>query len=230
LPCGSPTTGEAIEVEIGMSPDAVLKIGGSLGRCAELPDLCRMIEKLSRNHSLVIIPGGGDFAEQVREADRRFQLGDTTAHWMAVLAMDQYGYLLSRLISGSVVTPALDNALKSSESGRPAILLPSALMMKSDPLPHSWQVTSDSIAAWVSQTIYCPRLGLLKDVDGLVNEEGLIPEMTVAQLAAHSGGTDEYLPKLLAHATPETWVINGRRPERLAEWLVTGHTTGTRIW
>jgi aspartokinase-like uncharacterized kinase len=229
MPCGSPIAGETFEAKIGMSLDAVLKIGGSLSRCPELPDLCKAIETLSQDHGLLIVPGGGDFAEQVREADRRFQLGDTTAHCMALLAMNQFGYLLSRLISGSVVTPELDNALKSSESGRAAILLPFELVMKSDPLPHSWQVTSDSVAAWLSQWIHCQRLALLKDVDGLANKDGLIAEMTVAQLASHSGGVDAYLPKLLAQETLETWVINGRRPERLSEWLAIGHTTGTRI-
>jgi aspartokinase-like uncharacterized kinase len=212
-----------------MSLDAVIKIGGSLSRGESLPALCRKIEGLSRNHSLLIVPGGGDFAEQVREADRRFHLGDTAAHAMALLAMDQYGYMLNQLIPGSIVTAELDNALKSAESGQASILLPSELVMKSDPLPHSWQVTSDSIAAWVSQWVHCRCLVLLKDVDGLLDRDGLIEELTVTQLAAHSGGVDEYLSYILCRANLETWVINGLRPERLAELLQTAHTIGTRI-
>jgi 5-(aminomethyl)-3-furanmethanol phosphate kinase len=212
-----------------MSLEAVLKIGGSLSRGEGLPALCREIGGLSRNHALLIVPGGGDFAEQVREADQRFRLGDTAAHAMALLAMDQYGYMLNPLIPGSIVTAELDNALRSAESGKAAILLPSDLVMKSDPLPHSWQVTSDSIAAWVSQWVHCRRLVLLKDVDGLMHSGGLIEELTAEQLAAHSGGVDEYISNILLGANLETWVINGLRPERLSELLHTAHTTGTRI-
>jgi aspartokinase-like uncharacterized kinase len=212
-----------------MSLAAVLKIGGSLSRGSELPALCRETWRLSHDHSLLIVPGGGDFAEQVRKADRRYRLGDTTAHLMALLAMNQYGYLLSRLIPDSVVTAELENALAHAKSGRAAILLPFELVMKSDPLPHSWQVTSDSIAAWLSQWIHCPRLVLLKDVDGLMDADRLIWELTPAELASHSGGVDEYISNILSQGNLETWVINGRRPERLAELLSTGHTTGTRI-
>jgi aspartokinase-like uncharacterized kinase len=212
-----------------MSLDAVLKIGGSLSRGTELPRLCREIQRLSVHHPLLLVPGGGDFAEQVREADRRYRLGDTTAHSMALLAMNQYGYLLSRLVPESVVTAELEMALKSAKSGRAAILLPFDLVMKSDPLPHSWQVTSDSIAAWLSQWVHCPRLVLLKDVDGLLDADGLMGELTPAQLASHTGGVDEYLSNILSRQALETWVLNGHRPERLAELLSTGHTTGTRI-
>jgi 5-(aminomethyl)-3-furanmethanol phosphate kinase len=212
-----------------MSLEAVLKIGGSLSRGEGLPALCREIEGLSRNHSLLIVPGGGDFAEQVREADQRFQLGDTAAHSMALLAMDQYGYLISRLIPGSLVTAELKTALRSAESGKAVILLPSALVMKSDPLPHSWSVTSDSIAAWIAGRASSQRLILLKDVDGLLNTDGLMESLTVEQLAAHSGGVDEYLSYILVEANLDTWVISGLRPERLRELLETAHTTGTRI-
>jgi aspartokinase-like uncharacterized kinase len=53
--------------------------------------------------------------------------------------------------------------------------------------------------------------------------------MTVQELAGHRGGVDEYLANVLAAVALETWVVNGRRPERLAELLQTGRTRGTRI-
>ncbi len=154
--------------------NAVLKIGGSLSRSDGLRALCREIGRLSEHYSLLVVPGGGDFAEQVREADRRYHIGETASHCMALLAMDQYGYLLNQLIEGSFLTDDLNSARKSAESGRAAILLPSALVIKEDPLPHSWQVTSDTIAAWVSHRAGSRRLVLLKDVDGLLGPDGLI--------------------------------------------------------
>jgi aspartokinase-like uncharacterized kinase len=102
-------------------------------------------------------------------------------------------------------------------------------------LPHSWKVTSDSIAAWVARQTQCGRLVLLKDVDGLLTSENaldaprLIAELTVNHLAERAGGVDEYLSQVLAASNLETWVINGLYPERLSELLETSCTTGTRI-
>ena len=219
-----------------MSLDAVLKVGGSLGRGDALEALCRRISHLSENHRLLIVPGGGKFADQVRSAYRQYNLDETTAHYMALLAMDQYGYLLSRLIKGSSLQTDLASACQTAESGQVSILLPSQPVFQTDPLPHSWQVTSDTIAAWVAQQAHSRRLVLLKSVDGLFASgdtadsfEGMILEMTVDQLAEHSGGIDEYLPRLLALTPLETWILNGSHPSRLSELLNTGYTAGTRI-
>jgi len=219
-----------------MNPNAVLKIGGSLSRGAGLDFLCREIAGLSERYRLLIVPGGGRFADEVRNAYARFKLDETTAHRMALLAMDQYGCLLGALIAGSSVTDDVSRAMDAAESGRAAILLPSALIWRKDPLPHSWQVTSDTIAAWIARTIHCRRLVLLKDVDGVLRQgnsqesaSGLINEITPAHLSGHNGGVDEYLPGFLDAQSLETWVINGLHPERLRELLETGQTTGTRI-
>jgi 5-(aminomethyl)-3-furanmethanol phosphate kinase len=212
-----------------MSLDAVMKIGGSLGRSHALVALCREISRLAKTRSILVVPGGGIFADRVRETDRLFDLGDTAAHCMALLAMDQYAYLLNRLTRDSSLSSDLEAACASAASGRAAIFLPSALVIRADPLPHSWQVTSDSIAAWVSRCVACRRLILLKNVDGLFRSDRLIPEMTPRQLEEHSGGVDEYLACSLKAVAVETWVINGLHPDRLSELLETGHTVGTRI-
>ena len=212
-----------------MSLKAVLKIGGSLSRGHGLRPLCRQISRLSGHYSLLVVPGGGDFADQVREADRRYRIDETAAHSMALLAMDQYGYLLNQLIEGSFLTADFLSACTSAESNRAAILLPSALVLKEDPLPHSWQVTSDTIAAWISHRAHSRRLVLIKDVDGLLCSDGLMEELTVKQLDAHAGGVDGYLSKFLSSVQMETWIINGMRPERLSELLDTDRTTGTRV-
>lgn len=219
-----------------MSLDAVLKVGGSLSRGAGLENLCREISCLGVRYHLLIVPGGGRFADEVRDAYRQYNVDETTAHHMALLAMDQFGYLLNGLIAGSLLASDLLSACSAAQSGKAAILLPSALIMHADPLPHSWQVTSDTISAWIAHQSHCGRLVLLKDVDGLfVAEEasdssaGPIAELTVDQLATHRGGVDEYLSHFLASVRQEAWVINGLHPNRLVELLGTGYTAGTRI-
>ncbi len=212
-----------------MKNPAVLKIGGSLSRGMGLPALCREIGTLGTRHSLLVIPGGGSFAEEVRKADRRFHLDQTAAHCMALLAMDQYAYILNQLIAGSCLMADLDVACRWAQPGRVVVLLPSAPVLAADPLPHSWQVTSDTIAAWICNKVGSRRLVLLKDVDGLLSSGGLIQGLTAEELANHTGGVDEFLSNILSLAQFETWIISGLHPERLSELLDKGCTKGTRV-
>ncbi len=213
-----------------MSLDAVIKIGGSLSRGTGLKALCQEITRLGRHYRLLIVPGGGEFADQVRESCKRHLLNDTTAHYMALLAMDQYGYMLNQLIVGSSLIADAHSIGKVIETGQAAVLQPSSMAKRTYTLPHSWQVTSDSIAAWVSWEVNCPRLVLLKDVDGLLGfDKKLIAKMTVNELAGHAGGVDEYLARFLASIQLEIWIINGLYPKRLSELLGVNHTIGTRI-
>jgi 5-(aminomethyl)-3-furanmethanol phosphate kinase len=205
----------------------VVKVGGGLGGDA-LPALCRALGELGGRHPLIVVPGGAGFADAVRDADRRFGLGAATAHRMAILGMEQFGWLLSELIPGAERRADLARV----GAGRTTVLLPAALPL--DALPASWDVTSDSIAAWVAGHVGAGRLVLIKEVDGLFADRPArgapIAQLTVAELAAlRPGGVDEYLPTVLERASFETWVISGRDPERLAELLDRGTTAGTRI-
>ena len=208
----------------------VVKVGGGLGRGAgddALRALCRVLGEQGERHRLIVVPGGAWFADAVREADRRFALSATTSHRMAVLGMEQFGWLLSELIPG-----AERSAEPRVRAGRTTVLLPCALAL--DSLPASWQVTSDSIAAWVTADAGAGRLVLVKEVDGLFADwpprGEPLPRLTVAELAAlRPGGVDAYLPTALANASFETWVIGGRDPRRLTELLDRGTCVGTRI-
>ena len=216
-------------------PQVVLKVGGSLSQTGALSDLCSTISLQASRHALLVVPGGGEFADLVRKYYRSYHLSETTAHRMAILAMDQYGHLLGELTPNSIlVSDILDVSV--SLSGRVPILLPSTWLLEADPLPHSWTVTSDSIAAWVAGKLKALRLILLKDVDGLfsIGEEAgeleeLIAQMGVDQLRTQAGGVDTSLASVLAALDLETWVINGRYPQRLAELLDGQQPLGTRI-
>jgi 5-(aminomethyl)-3-furanmethanol phosphate kinase len=197
----------------------VVKIGGGLGDDA-LPGLCAALGELGERHRLLVVPGGAGFADAVREADRRFGLDADTAHRMAILGMEQFGWLLSDLIPGA--ERCADLALAGT--GPTKVLLPAGLRLEG--LPASWQVTSDSIAAWVAERVGAERLALVKAVDDLHGRASL----SVAELAAlHSDVVDEFLPTVLEGARFETWVFGGRDPARLAELLERGTTAGTRI-
>jgi aspartokinase-like uncharacterized kinase len=219
-----------------MNFQAVLKVGGSLSRTTALPALCQAIGRLAASYPFLVVPGGGEFADQVRLAYHRFHLGETAAHNMALLAMDQYGYLLNELVPNSVLVTELLQASRRAEAGQTPVLLPAAVLRQADPLPHSWEVTSDTIAAWLAHISGCPQLILLKDVDGLYSAwdssddaGNLIVSCTAADLGPHLGGVDESFARYLISTPLETWVINGTQPARLSELLATGRTLGTHI-
>jgi aspartokinase-like uncharacterized kinase len=211
----------------------VVKVGGGLEReagAAALRALCAQIAEAGARHALLVVPGGAEFAEAVRTQDRRLGLLPQSAHWMAILAMDQFGWALSDLIPGA--RRCVD--LSSVRDRGVSVLLPARLLEEHDPLPESWAVTSDSIAAWVAGAAGAGRLVLVKAVAGLYRSwpaaGAPIPRLTVDELAALApAGVDAHLPVALRAACVETWVIGGRDPARLAELLAEGRTEGTQV-
>jgi 5-(aminomethyl)-3-furanmethanol phosphate kinase len=203
----------------------VVKVGGGVGDDDALKAVCTALGALGERHRLLVVPGGAGFADAVRDADRRFGLSAETSHRMAILAMEQFGWLLSELIPGAGRCADLARI----GAGRTSVLLPAALPL--DALPASWQVTSDSIAAWVAVQAGAGRLVLVKGVDGLYAQWPArgepIASLSVAELAAlRPGGVDSYLPVVLEGARLQTWVIGA---ERLVELIERGTAVGTRI-
>jgi len=143
--------------------DTVLKLGGSvLAHSQQFESTLKTIEGIARGGGVLVVPGGGLFADAVREADRRFQPGDSAAHWMAVLAMDQHAHLVAARLRRGVVVTAAREAIAAIEAGSIPVLAPYQWLRDADPLPHSWEVTSDSIAAWVAGALGATRLVLVK--------------------------------------------------------------------
>jgi probable H4MPT-linked C1 transfer pathway protein len=141
----------------------VVKIGGGLLEHEGCLDVVlSVIADVAHDRPLLIVPGGGPFADAVRAQDDRLGLSDEAAHWMAVLAMDQYAHLIASRLPGA--TLVWDEAAIASavRSGRIPVLAPSSWLRRVDPLPHSWNVTSDSIAAWVARAVGARDLLLIK--------------------------------------------------------------------
>jgi aspartokinase-like uncharacterized kinase len=213
----------------------VLKIGGSLGRSSKLVELMHRLSELGPRHGILVIPGGGVFADAIRHYDQKFGLNRHASHWMAILAMDQYGHLISSLIQNSELVRGLTDARKVLAQGRVPVLLPYHLLYHLDILPCSWDVTSDSIAAWVAGLAETQQLILLKCVDGLFTGEPgndadveLLETINLEQLAG-CRGVDRYLASILRKNGLDMWVINGKHPKRLSQLLEMGGTKGTRL-
>jgi aspartokinase-like uncharacterized kinase len=141
----------------------VVRVGGGLLAGVEnFEAVLSEISEASRSVPLLVVPGGGPFADAVRDVDDRLDLPDDATHWMAVLAMDQYAHLIaSRLPTGKLVLRLKEIETTLDERCIP-VLAPYRWMREADPLPHSWDVTSDSISAWVAAEVGAERLVLVK--------------------------------------------------------------------
>jgi hypothetical protein len=219
--------------------DAVIKIGGSLAENPErLRALCAKLSEFAKKYAIVVVPGGGRFADVVRDFDQRFTLSSEIAHRMAVLGMDQFGLVLSQIIPNSCATYLLSDAKQFSEIGVVPVFLPSRLMFREDPLENSWNVTSDSIAAYVASRLHVAKVLLVTDVDGIFTEDPrkhadakLIERLSAEELLKLNQRTsvDHYLPKLLLAAPVDCYVVNGKHPERVEAVLAGQQATCTLI-
>jgi len=191
-------------VQAGESPGnpqapLVVKLGGSLHH--QIPDIIPLLSKSRR--PLLVVPGGGIFADAVRQET----VTDDAAHWMAIAAMEQYGWLIAS--QGMETT----NILAVPETTK--VFLPYVSMRQRDPLPHSWDITSDSIAAWIAAELGIELL-LLKSVDGIFLK-GLFQEQITTPVDAEQ--VDPFfIPYVLKHRI-KTTIINGRKGERVDKFL-----------
>lgn len=205
----------------------MVKVGGSLCSPQLLPPLSAALNVLAKECCLTIIPGGGPFADMVRAWDNRIQLGDDACHWMAITAMNQYGLLLESQGMGMAVD---DVDLLFSTEGNTRILLPYRFLREKNALPHTWGVTSDSIAAYLAGLFKVDVLLLLKSLDGIpskVEEKETILPTCSATLAVNSGVVDRYFDRYLYKGT-DCWIINGKYPERMIR--TSSDFVGTRIY
>lgn len=217
----------------------VLKVGGSLALYPEkLRALCTQLSLSSKKHRLIVVPGGGEFADVVRSLDKRFSLSCNTSHRMAILGMDQYGLLLADLIPDSVAVGKLDEIEYFLDMGKLPVLLPSNLMFREDPLENSWDVTSDSIAIYIAGRLHMSRVLLVTDVDGIYTgdpkkhpEAKLIEQITARELLRLNirMSIDKALPRLLLGSTVDCFVVNGLFPERVKKILENKITVCTII-
>jgi 5-(aminomethyl)-3-furanmethanol phosphate kinase len=216
-----------------MSFEALIKVGGSICSQPELRTYARQWAAAAARRRLLFIAGGGIIADQIRMLAAGLKLGDSAAHWMAILAMDQSAYLLADCAPEAVLTHDLALAAQVAAAGHMAILAPSTLLRQTDPLPHSWQVTSDSLAAWLAGYAGIELLVLLKDVAGVFSEDprrqqsSLLPEVVRTDLARFQVVDDYFRQALPANVT--CWLLDGQQPERLLALLAKRRTLGTRI-
>jgi aspartokinase-like uncharacterized kinase len=114
----------------------------------------------------LVVVGGGAIAEQIRELDHRFQLGDKLSHELAVQAMNLNTSAVRHLLGGELVLDlnvAIANGHEQLMFVEPITFLSGAVASTRDlPLPENWNLSSDSISAQVAVASGAFELVLLK--------------------------------------------------------------------
>jgi 5-(aminomethyl)-3-furanmethanol phosphate kinase len=219
--------------------DAIIKVGGSLAENPQaLKGLGNELCRLSKRYALVVVPGGGKFADVVRVLDANFSLPPIISHQMAILAMDQYGLFLSKVIPESITCQTLAEAKRLSAKRALPILLPSKLLSHKAPFVPSWDVTSDSISAYIAVKLNACKVIFTTDVDGIFSEDprcsshaNLLAAISAGDLLELGTRTsvDKFLPELLKKNPIDCYVVNGFHSERVGQVLSEKPFIGTRI-
>jgi len=147
----------------GAEAPVVVKIGGSFACSGYLRDWIEALAACAGR--VVIVPGGGPFADAVRSAQAKMGFDDGAAHHMALLAMEQYGRALAsfnRLLSPADCADAIHRDLAA---GRVPVWMPARMVLGAPDIAPTWDVTSDSLAAWLAGKIGAGRLLLVKHAE-----------------------------------------------------------------
>ncbi|MBI5815312.1 MAG: hypothetical protein HZB29_06835 [Nitrospinae bacterium] len=206
-----------------------LKIGGSLDREVVLNHLLEAVEKIhGKTARMVIVPGGGGFADHVRARCGVRNVPGHVSHVQAALGMAQYGIeIAAKLECGALVHDEKETREVWRAGGIP-VFIPYPFILTCAGIPKSWSATSDTVAVEICRALSISRLVLLKSVDGIMKTDGA----AAAEVSAGSPpDTDVVDPLFMKHLTGgmEAYIINGRKPERLAAFFARGELEGTRI-
>ena len=189
----------------------VIKLGGSI---ANYPDDLRCWLKAlaeAGQGKVVIVPGGSFFADWVREVQKKWGFDDAAAHAMGLRAMEQYGLMLCGLQKNFVPARTETEMRKALHENQVPVWLPVQTLAAED-LPPSWDVTSDSLAAWLARRLCAEHLVLVKSCP--------LPEgdIDMAELS-RKGIVDAAFPGFIHAAVFNVWVVNREDYARVSSHL-----------
>ena len=199
-----------------MSIKQVVKIGGSL-----FPNYAIDLAKKLENTNSLIVLGGGEFANLIRKYDSEINFSQETNHWTAIDCMDIIAKLVNDKVESTKLAYSIDDAITISDEGFTPIFVVSKFLREDDPFECSWDVTSDSIAAYISHLLNANLLRVT-NVNGIYTQEPKEPGSTfISKIDAKTmlnfpeSSIDVMLPTLLLKFGTNCYVVNGKYPERV---------------
>ncbi len=198
----------------------VVKLGGSYAFSSALKSWIDAVAACAGR--VVVVPGGGPFAETVRVVQPKMGFDDRAAHEMALLAMEQYGCALASLGAGwrlAASAAAIRDVLR--EGGVP-VWSPTPMLRDANDVPWSWDVTSDSLAAWLAGRIGAKRVLLVKQLEPPPGR------LRAADLVA-DGIIDPAFPRFLRASGAQAFIAGPAGHAAAATAMRNGATVGAAI-
>jgi dihydroneopterin aldolase len=186
----------------------IVKLGGSLADGPHLRDWLAAIA--AEAGPIVVVPGGGPFADAVRRAQASMGFDDSAAHAMALMAMRQFGRALLSLNPALMLAGSFAAISRALKGGKVPIWSPGP-MTRAAALPESWELTSDSLAAWLAGALGSDRLVLVK--------HGRFGSAAIAHDLAAQGVVDPLFPHYLGRSGARAWLAAPADSARFAEGL-----------
>ena len=194
----------------------VIKLGGSLYSSEYLIKWLDIIGDSNSHdknlHNIIIVPGGGPFADLVRDVDKQFNLDQVHAHNMAVLSMQQYGTLMASLCPTLSLASTEDEIFHCWQEGKAVIWVPYDMVSRDCALEKSWQVTSDSLAAWLAKRLSADHLLFVKSA------EITLSKLSIEELVEHRC-IDVNIGDIIAKLTSTVQVLHKSQVNQLIELL-----------
>jgi len=191
----------------------VVKVGGSIAETGRLTSVLEMIA--AARVPLVVVPGGGPFADAVRKLQPELQFSDAVAHRIAMLAMEQMAECMVSLQAGLKIARSLDDISEAVMDGQIPVWAPLQMIGNDETIAANWAATSDSLSARLAELLDT-RLVLLKSVsvDGNASAKEL----------ALQGVVDRLFPEIVARAEL-SWSIFGPGDDAALSALLAGEGT-----
>jgi 5-(aminomethyl)-3-furanmethanol phosphate kinase len=193
-----------------MRGPVVVKVGGSLLDWPALADRLTSYLDDRRGDRLVLVVGGGRFADALRDLDRAQAIGEARSHALALRVLDLTAHALAAIVPGLVVVDDIPALPRAWETGRSPILAPRRFLDlddgSPDPLPHAWTTTTDAIAARLAVRLGARELVLLKSAP--------IPPGLDLEAASRLGLVDAESPRV-ASGLPIVACLNLRDPRAI---------------
>ncbi len=188
----------------------VLKLGGSLLESGRLTAVLDIVAK--RKRPVIVVPGGGTFADQVREAQSANGFDDASAHRLALFAMHQMANVIASRSRHFAPAATKEEIGMAGVNGLVPVWLPSTLAGADPAIPKSWDMTSDSLAAWLAGEIGAKDVALVKSC-------AVDPAATLEDLTA--AGIVDPLFRVYVERLGLSWSVIGEADEARLTHLVT---------
>ena len=179
-----------------------------------------MANALDGQNCLFVI-GGGEFANLIRKYDGEIGFSEDVTHETAIDSMDILAKLLNDKLAFTEISYTIDEAKSIADSNRIPIMICSEILKENEPFKHSWDVTSDSIAAYIASLLDA-KLLIATNVNGIYTKDPslsgavLIREIDVNKLLTFDESSiDLMLPTLLIEYGLDCYVVNGEYPQRV---------------